>query len=638
MNGRIIRWTLTTTTVLIVMLGCTGVLQHVADEASMGTGGESIDGGFARVDSDFSDAPVSPGGTGGIGNPMMDEQPTDLEGEVTRSFFTAFQIDPVSEDSAGPKFIVAEDVDRDGLLDLLTGWKQSQPVQLHLQRRDAEGNISFRSVTLAGTSPIAIMAGVEFGYINDDEWLDVVVLSKATGAVTLCPTVPPSVVGALEIEVIVLFSPGNAGQIPDGDAWTQMILVNPFVRCRRGTSGEFWVHNQFPGFDPDDYPLVKAKPEHGSATSLAVGNVDGVAGDDIVVALNFAECEELGQEPPTNVVDLWVNPGPGLSEIPNMWGAPFFTDDPAVATTCPGFHEAHPPDAAPIAYSDFLRIPVSIMLDAPEIRDIQLDDVDGDGDLDIVAAWSNSLSRNLRWARNPLVPHQTGGPGGLAEVINGFTDGWRFWATGWQQRPVGQIDSGADSIALGDMDSDGFTDVLVRSSAGVVQWFRKPNSLVVQPEFPPNDPVPDRFNFPWPVFTLTEFDQQEPDGIAVGDLTADGQVELVVAAEGAAFWYDGTVGPSVFDAWSPNTIIQDGPTPTQGSTAGGTTVMPAPGSGVGVSAVDVTTQINTLLIVDIDGDGRNDIIGTLDRRSGSGLSDDRLVWYRNIRTEEAPAP
>lgn len=34
-----------------------------------------------------------------------------------------------------------------------------------------------------------------------------------------------------------------------------------------------------------------------------------------------------------------------------------------------------------------------------------------------------------------------------------------------------------------------------------------------------------------------------------------------------------------------------------------------------------------------NGDGRNDIVGTLDRRTGSGLSDDRLVWYRNVRTD-----
>jgi len=135
------------------------------------------------------------------------------------------------------------------------------------------------------------------------------------------------------------------------------------------------------------------------------------------------------------------------------------------------------------------------------------------------------------------------------------------------------------------------------------------------------------------VFTLTEFSGQSPEAIALGDVTGDGQLDLMVAAEGAVFWYDSTTNGSVFDPWASNTIIQDSaPTATTGTQAGAT---PTAGTGVGVSAVDVNTNINSLLIVDLDGDGRNDIIGTLDRRSGTGLSDDRLVWYRNIR-EEAP--
>jgi len=55
---------------------------------------------------------------------------------------------------------------------------------------------------------------------------------------------------------------------------------------------------------------------------------------------------------------------------------------------------------------------------------------------------------------------------------------------------------------------------------------------------------------------------------------------------------------------------------------------------VGVTAVDTSTHINTLLVVDLDGDGKNDVVGTLDRRSGAGLSDDRIVWYRNVRSDE----
>ena len=40
----------------------------------------------------------------------------------TLSFFSAIQVDPRSEDSAGPQFVVAADLDSDGLLDLVSAW------------------------------------------------------------------------------------------------------------------------------------------------------------------------------------------------------------------------------------------------------------------------------------------------------------------------------------------------------------------------------------------------------------------------------------------------------------------------------------------------------------------------------------
>jgi hypothetical protein len=41
------------------------------------------------------------------------------------------------------------------------------------------------------------------------------------------------------------------------------------------------------------------------------------------------------------------------------------------------------------------------------------------------------------------------------------------------------------------------------------------------------------------------------------------------------------------------------------------------------------TFVNALLIVDLDGDGDNDIVGTIDRNELSGLTADALVWFRN---------
>ncbi len=647
-----------------IVISCDTSLEQPGD--SSGDGGP---GAPAEVVNSFSNANVSPPGPEQPG-----EEPPSLEesGEETLSFFRAFQIDPTAEDSAGPVLVASADMDKDGLPDLVSAWNQSQPIQLHLQRRDEDDNISFRSITLAGTSPIAVVAGIEIGQLNDDngdgriddqDWPDMVVLVKATASVGLCPKNDGGATAytILEGEIVVLFSPGNDVEIANGDRWTQTMMVNPII------APPIWVHNQYPGLEVGSLKEMAATPELGGFTSLVVADIDGENGDDILVALNPGVCENLGQSPPINTVDLWVNPGPGRSTTPAAWGTP-----------------------------------VTIMADLPQVRDLAVMDIDSDGDLDVIATYTNSISRNIRWARSPLVPHEPGGPSGPAQVVAGgldFTDicagganpgspcsedadclgapdgtcsggsclggvnpgaictndadclgvidgvcapGFgRLMASGWEQRPIGTLDTGADVMTIADVDADGADDVVVRSTNGrIIQWFRRPTFEAVEPEFPPPDPVPDRFNFPWQVYTLSEFSERVPGGLTVGDIDNDNRIEIILAAEGAVLWFDESTVLTPYDPWIENTIIQDVPAESSPPSLPGTPPppgggQPAPGgSGVGVTQVDVTTSINGLLVVDLDGDGFNDIVGTLNRRSGAGLSDDRLVWYRNTLGDE----
>jgi hypothetical protein len=503
-------------------------------------------------------------------------------GATTFSFFTQFQIDPRDEDSAGPKFVVAGDIDNDGLLDLATGWNESQPVQIHMQRRDAVGNVRFETITLAGTSPFVTLGGVKLGDVNGDGWLDVTVAIKNLGFFDTQPCVVPiqpapgpacdqdlggdpcgpgctelKPVDVFSGEIILLLSPGDAALLRNGDNWQEVEVSASLLAMRR------------------DVPATReaSEPEWNGYTDIEVGDIDGVNGPDIVVTYNEFVCP--CDRPQHSRVDAYINPGSLAAGDGSAWTR------------------------------------VNVEDDAPAVKDAALLDVDGDGDLDVVATYTNSISQNVRWVRNPLVPHTPGGPGGAGQVVLGIP--------AWEHRPIGQLATGADVLAIADLDFDGHDDVLVRSvvgsgAGGVLQWFRSPNVPQREPIHPPN-PTPARFDFPWQVYTLAELPARVPEGIAAGDLNNDGRVEAVVGIEGAVVWLAASdVAEAAFAEWNESPIIRDS-APDDPE---------AP-----LDAPDTSTFINNVLIVDLDGDGFNDIVGTLDRREGSGVNNDILVWYRN---------
>jgi hypothetical protein len=199
---------------------------------------------------------------------------------------------------------------------------------------------------------------------------------------------------------------------------------------------------------------------------------------------------------------------------------------------------------------------------------------------------------------------------------------------------VGELDKapgdnlfGPDVLTTGDMDGDGHVDVIVRSTdRRIVQWFRHPDrDSLVEPLDPATAPgEPSRTNFPGQVYTLVQDELRDTQGIGVGDLTADGQVEAVVAIGGALQWFDSATALSgIYSEWGSEFLLDD--TKAQGTTADPTDP----------DYVDAATFINDILVTDLDGDGFGDIIATFDRRVISGLADDTLLWFRNTLGDEA---
>ncbi|MCB9851114.1 MAG: VCBS repeat-containing protein [Phycisphaerales bacterium] len=473
-------------------------------------------------------------------------------GRTATSTFSAIQVDPPAEDSAGPQFADVGDFNNDGMLDIASAWNQSQPIQIHVQQRTATGGIVFATIPVGGTSPIARVAGLKVADLDQDGFDDIVVLVKDTGLIARCdPSRDDCDVtengGLLENAVsgamVLFFNPGN-------------VYEEPFVSTTIPQA-------QLAGTDEED-PL----PEKGGYTSLDVGEIDGVDGPDIVVALNRAEGDPATDDF-INSIDLYPNPGGATGRNGDNWD----------------------------------RIPIHG--DVPKVGACRIVDVDDDGDNDIVATFPNAKNANVRWIPNPA-------------NFGDVSDVYGVWP---QHAPIGQVATEADIVDIADIDGDGHSDVLVRSATGkIIQWFKRP--AVPSSNFIRN---------PWQVYSIAEFSERPPAAIALGDVTGDGKTDAAIAAGGAVAWFTPYSGndTNVYNFWQESLLIDDDPASVTDPNADPLAVVATDPNSSGLATGG--TLINSLIIVDVDGDGYNDIIATLDRGALSGLSNDALVLFRNNR-------
>ncbi len=512
-----------------------------------------------------------------VGCQSMYGQVEGLDSGKTASFFEAIQIDPRSEDSAGPQFIATGDFNNDGRIDIATAWNESQPVQIHIQQRTNDGEMFFITLPIAGTTPIAVVSDLAVEDMDQDGFDDIVVLVKDTG---LCARCDPScstcdttnnggcIDGALDGTIYIFFNPQDIFN----NTWLDIELIQAHL----------------PGID------VGELPEEGGYAAMDIGDVDEVNGPDIVVTFNSTctlTCEDCCPDP--NLVDFYPNPGPSHARTREAWNRK------------------------------------SIHSDAPHVSDCRIADIDRDGDLDVIVTYPEARSDNIRWLPNPLIP----GPLPQAKADeqityeptgNEYGTIYNRWPT---FAPIGQIATGANTIDIGNIDNDAdangnpILDVIVRSRTGqIVQWFKGP-------EFPSLTFIRN----PWEVYTAAEFTSREPGAIALGDLTGNGQLDLALSAQGAVAWFTPYTDGSIYNNWEETIIIDD--RDTQETQTATTTLDPTdPNATAEVTSAD--TLINSIVIVDIDGDGYNDILATLDRTAMSGLTNDALALFRNTLGDE----
>jgi hypothetical protein len=117
---------------------------------------------------------------------------------------------------------------------------------------------------------------------------------------------------------------------------------------------------------------------------------------------------------------------------------------------------------------------------------IELFDLDGDGDLDVVAAKGNDNSAQVWWFRNP---------GGAARE-------------GWSESRIGEVETASEvkDLYVGDVDHDGRPDVAVRTKHFFAVYFQD---------------APERW-------TERKIANREREGLALADLDEDGDYDAIM--------------------------------------------------------------------------------------------------------------
>lgn len=352
--------------------------------------------------------------------------------------FDAIQVDPPAESSAGPYAVVRVDLDDDGDTDLVSGWNESQPVQIHINR----GAASFKTYTIAGAAPITKAADIDTADFDQDGNPDIGVLVQSTGYI------PPEGANVFSV-IVLLFAPDDPEDI---SGWAEITLDNSWL----GGSGD----------EIDGY------------ADFAIGDMDGANGPDIIATMNLhpAEDDPFGFTEDVKQVLWFRNPGPALARDGSAWewflihfdypdvNAVDLTDldedgDLDVFVTYPDSASLNirwlrnplvPSGSA--AMESYANWEYRVVGQQPNGGDmIDLGDIDDDGDLDLLAM--SEEFQAVQWFANPGAPHLQTFPWQVFTIADFMED-----------------DGAPESAKLGFINDDGRLDCAVAVS-GKLRWF-----------------------------------------------------------------------------------------------------------------------------------------------------------------------
>jgi len=592
-------------------------------------------------------------------NPLIES--TESEEEAFPSFFQD-EVDPLFEATAGAKAVVLGDIDGDGVEDAASIHEESQPVQIHL--RDGDTGY-FETISIAGGGPLARMVDIDLVDLNADGRLDIVVLVNDTGFAPPKPprrcstgTLTPDRQGALNFLI--------QGTNPrDPSDWTQ---VDAFRVSTNETGITDMVVDDFNNDSLPDVALLSNEPfeedcvytftylflNPGAANvtdanqwinTTIESDVNGMSriestdldrdGDnDLIVSVPTSKTFNIRWLRNTNNGATWTreflgqqDQGGDFVKIGDIDGDGNM--DVAAASIADAliqwFRNPGPTALAPGA----MQVPFEVFTigtTSAEINQLQLRDLDNDGDLDAFVTRLNGRITGFLQEENPEQAWTDFAILNLDEAVEigraGFADfdgdgeidfvapinreglthdeiGVFLSTSGsrWERRFIAQQDGGANFLDVGDIDGDGFDDVIAsHADESLTQWFRNPG---------PTRLATNAQQVPWEVFTIFQFSEEtqindndpgapELNQIEVVDLNDDGDLECFVTGSGTAFRFDREADPEA--VWSARPIF----------------------------TTDPLAEIGGVGFIDVTGDGLLDYVAPIDRE---GLTLDIVVVF-----------